>query len=174
MTSPFTGEVSGHPVSQSTTDNETQVYSNLMAQQSNYGYQFTAPYAPEQGEFQPVPIGMQIAFVPVATGPPFSVGDDIEAMRRREMERTQPLPTYQPPTITSPPTTYNNTSPPANTYVAGSIQNSMWDTVLAIMQPTAEMVEYSNNFTHIQISTLKNCDTYLEAMPIDPRRKPRT
>lgn len=152
MTSPITGEASDNPVSHSTTDNETQLYTDFMAQQSNYGYQFTAPYAPEQGDFQPVPIGMQIAFVPVATGPPFSVGDDIEATRRREMERTQPLPVYQPPPIAAPPTT-NNIYPPANMYVAGSVNNPILDTVLAIMQPTAEMVEYSNNFTHIQVST---------------------
>jgi hypothetical protein len=37
-------------------------------------------------------------------------------------------------------------------YVAGPMQNSMLETVLAIMQPTAEMLEYSNTFTHIQIS----------------------
>jgi len=152
MTSPVTGETGDNPAAHSTTDTETQLYSGFMAQQSNYGYQFTAPYAPEQGDFQPVPIGMQIAFVPVATGPPFSVGDDIEAMRRREMERTQPMPAYQAPVIAPPATTYN-AYPPANTYVAGSVHNSMLDTVLAIMQPTAEMVEYSNNFTHIQVST---------------------
>lgn len=152
MTSPFTEEESNQSGLQGTVDNDREEYGEFMAQQSNFGYQFTAPYAPEQGDFQPVPINMQIAFVPVATGPPFSIGDDIEATRRREIERTQILqPTYQPPMVVPPQTTYNP-NPPASAYVAGQLQNSMLETVLAIMQPTAEMLAYSNSFTHIQIS----------------------
>jgi len=175
MTRPLTGEITDHHTSTSTAagternpedERQEEYYVDFMAQQSNFGYQFTAPYAPEQGDFQPVPISMQIAFVPVAMGPPFSIGDDIEATRRREMERTQgsqvattfqaPAAIPAPPPPPAPPTQttyyYPGNPPATNTYVAGPMQNSILDTVMAIMRPTAEMLAYSNTFTHIQIS----------------------
>jgi hypothetical protein len=127
---------------------------------TNVGHQrvssirFAEPYSPQRNEFQAVPIAMGIEFVNVATGPPWSIGDTIENIRRRELDRTQPPQTQLPQLQPFTPQSYD----PATNYAATNLlhlsnsNTTIADTILSLMEPTAEVLEYARVFTHLTIS----------------------
>jgi hypothetical protein len=105
------------------------------------GIRFAEPYSPERNEFQAVPISMAIEFVNVATGPPWSIGDTTENIRRRELERMN-----QPPQATYDP----NAAPATLPQLPNS--TALGSTVLSIMKPSVEVLEYARTFTHLTLS----------------------
>ena len=110
-------------------------------------YLFAEPYPPELHEFHAVPLAKEIEFAEVCTGPPWTAGDDVETKRRKDMEDTDLTPTdtaelFNQSTLLNPPIdtpTFNH--------------NQFASTILWILQPTPEVLEYSRHFTHITISS---------------------
>src|SRR5271170_52685 len=62
-----------------------------MLQAEGMEVRFAEPYSPEADEFRPVPLPTEIDFLDVCTGPPWSIGDDIEISRRKEMDHPQQI-----------------------------------------------------------------------------------
>jgi hypothetical protein len=114
------------------------------------GIRFAEPYSPERNEFQAVPISMAIEFVNVATGPPWSIGDTAENIRRRELERIN-----QPPPVTADP----------NAAAANLLQltnsTALGSAVLSIMEPSVEVLEYARRFTHLTLAAQAVPLTYI-------------
>jgi hypothetical protein len=130
----------------------------LVVQSNDVGYRFAEPYSPEHNEFQPVPIAMSIEFVGNCTGPPWSVGDEIEMMRRKEMENMHP--TFSANEYMSLPiASYFDVGFSGVQYYGSTQQNGvignidLRSTVHSILEPTAETLERTRGFTHIKISS---------------------
>ena len=121
-------------------------------------YRFAEPYSPERNEFQPVPIAMSIEFVDNCTGPPWSVGDTVEMMRRKEMEKMcSIIPASEYVSRPSSPYVNDNAlvelghAPTQQTPAFG--RTDLQSEVLSIIEPTAETLERARYFTHIKISS---------------------
>ena len=115
---------------------------------------FAEPYSPEADEFRPVPLSMGIDFLEVSTGPPWSVGDDIELSRRREIDypryvlQRDPTPLPQ----SDVPTCYPGFHPEI-AFVSETpiVHDTMATSVLLIMEPSEDTLEQYRNFTHLKL-----------------------
>ena len=114
---------------------------------------FAEPYSPEVDEFQPVPLPMEIEFLDASTGPPWSIGDDIEISRRKEIDH----PRQSLRRETSPPSevpTNDSIIPPGTAFVPEIplVQpETLSGSVLLVMAPSDETLENYRNFTHLKI-----------------------
>jgi hypothetical protein len=113
---------------------------------------FAEPYSPED-EFRPVPLPMGIDFLAVSTGPPWSIGDDIEISRRKEMDHPRQI-THLEITRPSEVPTSISIIPPEIPFVpqVPLIQDTLSSNVLLVMEPSDETLAQYRNFTHLKIA----------------------
>jgi hypothetical protein len=128
------------------------------------GFRFAEPYSPQGDDFQPVPVSMRIEFAEVCTGPPWTQGDAIELLRRKEKEspfspsqsNAYVVPMNQPMENAIPYASYEMPlfdeffMPPTNQTIC---ENDYATTILSILEPTNEIMDLARAFTH-----LKFCD----------------
>ena len=110
---------------------------------------FAEPYSPEAEDFRPVPLPISIHFLEVSNGPPWSIGDDIEISRRKELDDPRQS---QPDELQ--PETLNNFFIPSDTVTVTDhtvVHDDFVSSVLLVMEPSEETTERHRNFTHLKI-----------------------
>ena len=110
---------------------------------------FAEPYSPEAEEFRPVPLPRAIDFLEVSTGPPWSVGDDIEISRRKEMDNFQ-----HGSQLEAPIEILNSFFIPTEIPFVPenpAIQDDFVSSMLLVMEPSGPTMERYRNFTHLKI-----------------------
>jgi len=124
-----------------------------MLQTSRMEIRFAEPYSPELDEFQPVPLPVGIDFLDVSTGPPWSIGDDIEISRRKEMDHPRhPLQRETPPSSEVPITDSNIRPEIAFVPEIPLVHETLSSSVLLLMTPSDETLERYHDFTHLKIA----------------------
>jgi hypothetical protein len=113
---------------------------------------FTEPYSPQHDDFQPIPVSMDIEFVDVCTGPPYSVGDTVEMQRRKQLERNRQATAE----IAELFMQVEQTIQAEQLAQPAQIETTFAELVLSIIEPSRELIEYSRGFTHLTISSERN------------------
>ena len=123
-----------------------------MLQMEGMEVRFAEPYSPED-EFRPVPLPRGIDFLTVSTGPPWSIGDDIEISRRKEMDYPRQIPHLPEIVLRSEVPTSVSIIPPEIAFVpqVPLVQDTLSSNVLLVMAPSDETLEQYRNFTHLKI-----------------------